>query len=139
MTPLQAGWLLFVFVLLFSIYGIWKDKMLWGLDILLFGATGLAGCVIAFLAFFSVHPGVSPNYLLFFLNPIPLLYLPFMTYLSIKRKKDWYHWINLADLTLFIALFSVLPQKFNPAVLPLALCLLIRSASHLILEYKRKK
>lgn len=138
LTPMQAGWLLFVFTLLISIYGVWRRKMLWGVDIVLFGAAGLAGCVIAFLVFFSVHPAVSPNYLLLCLNPIHLFYLPFMVYFSIKRKKDWYHWVNLAVLTLFISLFWLMPQKFNPAVLPLAASLWIRSASHLILMYKKR-
>lgn len=139
LTPLQAGWFLFLFTLSVSLYGVWKNRMFWGLDLLLFGVAGLAGCVIAFLVFISVHPAVRPNYLLFFLNPLHLLYLPFMIYFTVKRKKDWYHWINFIVLTLFILLFSVIPQSFNPAVLPLALCLLIRSASHLILIHKRKE
>ncbi len=138
LKPMQAAWLVFVVTLLASVYGVWKKKRLWGLDIVLFGSAGIAGSVIAFLVFFSVHPTVSPNYLLLFLNPIPLFYLPFMTYLSIKRKRDWYHWVNLLVLTLFILLFGVIPQKIDPAVLPLAASLWIRSASHLILMYKRK-
>lgn len=138
LKPIQAAWLVFVLTFLVSMYGVWRRKTLWGLDIVLFGAAGIAGCVIAFLVFFSVHPTVSPNYLLLFLNPVHLFYLPFMVYFSIKRKRDWYHWVNLAVLTLFILLFGVIPQKINPAVLPLAASLWIRSASHLILMYKRK-
>jgi len=137
LTPLQAGWILFIFVLLIGIYGIWKKRSFWGIDLLLFGLAGLAGCIIAFLVFFSVHPTVSPNYLLFLFHPIHLIYLPFMIYNSRKGKKDIYHWINFTVLTLFIALWGVLPQRFNPAVLPLALSLLIRSASQLILIYRK--
>lgn len=136
-SPMGMSLALFMLTLAFTVYGVKKNKMFWGLDILLFGAAGLAGCVIAFLVFFSVHPAVSPNYLLFFLNPIHLFFLPFMTYLSIKRRKDPYHLINFAVLTLFIVLWPVIPQRFNLAVLPLAACLLIRSASNIILTYKR--
>lgn len=136
-SPMGMAFALFIATLALTIYGVRKNKILWGLDILLFGAAGLAGCVIAFLVFFSVHPAVSPNYLLFFLNPIHLFFLPFMTYLSIKRRKDPYHLINFAVLTLFIVLWPVIPQRFNLAVLPLAACLLIRSASNIILTYKR--
>lgn len=136
-SPMGMALALFIATLALTIYGVRKNKILWGLDILLFGAAGLAGCVIAFLVFFSVHPAVSPNYLLFFLNPIHLFFLPFMTYLSIKRRKDPYHLINFAVLTLFIVLWPVIPQRFNLAVLPLAACLLIRSASNIILTYKR--
>ncbi len=138
LKPLAAGWLLFFITLLISLYGIWKRKIEWWLDILLFGAAGAAGCVIAFLVFFSVHPTVSPNYMLFLLNPIHLFYLPFQVYLSVKREKDWYHWINLVVLTLFIMLFGCFPQEFNPAVLPLAASLWLRSASHVVLMYKKK-
>lgn len=139
LKPLQSSWLLFIITLLISLYGIWKDKTEWWLDIILFGAAGSAGCVIFFLVFFSVHPTVSPNYLLLFFNPIHLFYLPFQVYFSIKRKKDYYHWINLFVLTLFISLFSCFSQEFNPAVLPLATSLWIRSASHVWLMYKKKK
>ena len=136
-SPMGMSLALFMLTLAFTVYGVKKNKMFWGLDILLFGVAGLAGCVIAFLVFFSVHPAVRPNYLLFFLNPIHLFFLPFMTYLSIKRRKDPYHLINFAVLTLFIVLWPVIPQRFNLAVLPLAACLLIRSANNIILTYKR--
>lgn len=139
LKPLQAAWLLFFFTLSVSLYGIWKRKTEWWLDIVLFGAAGAAGCVLTFLVFFSVHPTVSPNYLLLFLNPIHLFYLPFQVYLSMKRKKDWYHWINMTVLTLFMLLFGCFPQKINPAVLPLAASLWIRSASHVWLMYKKKE
>lgn len=138
LTPLQASCLLFLFVLILSIYGVWKKKMLWWLDILLFGTAGLAGCVIAFLVFFSVHPTVTPNYLLILFHPIHLIYLPFMVYRAVKKKKDAYHLINFIVLTLFIALWGIIPQSFNLAVLPLALCLLTRSVSQLILYRKIK-
>lgn len=138
-TPMMFGLIILAITLLFSIWGVIKNKIFWGMDILLFGVAGLTGCIIAFLVFFSVHPVVSPNYLLFFLNPVHLFYLPFMIYRSIKRKKDWYHWINLIILTLFILLWWAIPQKINLAVLPLALSLLIRSATHLYLIYKWKQ
>lgn len=45
--------------------------------------------------------------------------------------------VDFVVLTLFIGLWTIIPQRIPPAVLPLALCLLIRSASNLILTYKR--
>lgn len=139
MTPMMSALLVLIVTLMVSGYGVRKNKMLWGWDILLFGAAGLAGCVIAFLVFFSVHPAVSPNYLLFVLNPIHLFYLPFMIYRTVKRKIDIYHWLNLVVLTLFMLFWWVIPQKINLAVLPLALSLLLRSATHLYLMHKRKQ
>lgn len=114
-----------------------KGRPLWMWDVLLFGAQGIGGCIIAFLFFFSVHPTVGSNWVLAVFNPIPLLYLPFMVYKAIKRKKDFYHVINVVCLTLFIILMPFIPQKFNITMLPLAGCLLVCSAGHLILYYRK--
>lgn len=114
-----------------------RGKVIWIWDILLFGAQGVAGCVIAFLVFFSIHPTVGSNWLIILFNPIPLLYLPIMVYRAVKGKKDLYHAINVVYLTLFIMIMPFIQQKFNATVLPLALCLLICSACHVLLYYRQ--
>ncbi len=139
LTPMQSALLLLAMTLLVGVVELYIKRCLWGMDILLFGLQGLAGCIIAFLFFFSVHPTVDSNYLLIILNPIPLLYLPVMIYRCIKHKKEPYHWANAIVLTLFIAFWGVMPQKFNLVILPLALCLLLRSITHLIRMYKKKR
>lgn len=138
-TPLQSALLLFMFVAVFSIYGIRKRKSLWLLDLILFAVAGLAGCILAFLALFSEHPAVSSNYLLWIFHPGQLFFLPFFIYKERKGRKSWYHLLNLFALTLFIVLFPLIPQRIDLAVVPLALSLLVRSASNLILTYKKKK
>lgn len=40
---------------------------------LYFGITGLAGCLVAYLAFFSSHEATAPNLLLMWLNPLQLV------------------------------------------------------------------
>ena len=112
-------------------------KIIWIWDLLLFGVQGLAGCVITFLVFFSTHPTVGSNWLILLLNPIPLIYLPIMVCRAIKGKKDLYHTINVVYLTLFIMIMPFVQQKFNVTVLPLALCLLICSANHVLLYYRQ--
>ncbi|MBR5194495.1 MAG: DUF4105 domain-containing protein [Bacteroidaceae bacterium] len=119
--------------------GIKRGKVYWLWDVLLFGAQGIGGCIIAFLFFFSVHPTVGSNWMLMMLNPLPLFYLPFMVYKAIKGKKDNFHWINTVVLTLFIILMPFIQQKFNPTVLPLALNLLTCSVGHLIIYNRQKK
>ena len=138
-TPIRSALLLFIFTTLLTIYGIKKKKGLWGLDLVLFALAGLAGCVITFLALFSDHPAVSQNYLLFIFHPGQLLFLPYIIYTVRKGKICWYHVFNFVVLTLFIVLFPLIPQRINLAVVPLALCLLIRSLSNLILTYKKNK
>ncbi len=136
-TPMQASLLLFIVVTAATIYGIRRQKTLWGVDLLLFFCAGVAGCILAFLALFSQHPAVSPNYLLFVFHPLHLFCLPWMINKVRKRQKSRYMVANFTVLTLFILLWAIIPQRFDLAVLPLALCLLVRSASNLVLTSKK--
>ena len=137
-TPLQYSLLLFILTTAATIYGIRRRTGLWGIDLFLFGIAGIVGCVLAFLALFSQHPAVSSNFLLLVFHPGQLLFLPYIIYCVRKGKKCWYLALNLVVLTLFIVLFPVIPQRFDFAVVPLALVLLIRSASNLIVTSKKK-
>ena len=61
-----------------------------------------------------------------------------MVYKAVKRKKDFYHALNVVYLTLFIIAMPFIPQYFNATVLPLTLSLLVCSAGHLFL-YRSKR
>lgn len=135
-TPMQCALLLFILVSAATIYGIRRHKTLWGLDLVLFFCAGAAGCVLAFLALFSQHPAVSPNYLLFVFHPFHLFCLPWMINRVRKGRKSRYMALNCLVLTLFILLWAIIPQRIDLAVLPLALCLLIRSGSNVIIGLK---
>lgn len=138
LSPLMCGALFLALNVLIG-WLQWKRKRIyWGWDIVLYGMQGVAGCIIAFLFFFSTHPTVGSNWLLWLLNPIPLFYLPFMVYHTVKHRKEYYFRVNMVCLTLFIAIFPLLPQEFNLTVLPLALGLLVNSASHLLVENKKE-
>lgn len=136
-TPAMASVAFLVVSLLVGWWQWKRTRILWGWDILLYALQGLAGCIVAFLFFFSSHPTVGSNWLLALFNPVPLLYLPWMVYFDLKRKNDYYHWVNMVYLTLFIAVFLLLPQKFNLSVLPLALGLLANAVSHVLVMKKR--
>ncbi len=138
MTPSITFWLLFAIIFATTLYGIQKGKGLWGIDLLVFGLAGIAGSILAFLAIFSEHPAVSSNYLLLVFHPGQLLFLPLIIHDVRKKKRCWYLVLNSLVLTLFIALFPLIPQSFDSAVVPLALCLLVRSASNLIVTSKKK-
>lgn len=138
-SPWSCALIWWVLTFVVTALGIKNGKVYWLWDILLFGAQGLAGCIIAFLVFFSIHPTVGSNWLLMILNPLPLLYMPFMIYKAIKGKTDVFHVINTMVLLLFIILMPIVQQKFNVTVLPLALNLLTCSVGHLIIYNRRKK
>ena len=138
-SPWACALIWWVLTFVVTALGIKNGKVYWLWDILLFGAQGLAGCIIAFLFFFSIHPTVGSNWLLIIFNPLPLLYMPFMIYKAIKGKTDVFHVINTMVLLLFIILMPIVQQKFNVTVLPLALNLLTCSVGHLIIYNRRKK
>lgn len=138
LSPLWCATFLLAISVLIGWWQWRRNKICWIWELLLFGAQGIAGCIIAFLFFFSVHPTVGSNCLLILFNPIPLLYLPFMVCFSIKRRKDWYHVVNMVYLTLFIVIFPFCLQEFNLTVLPLALSLLVTSASHVLVLSKKQ-
>lgn len=137
-SPMTCAVLLLIVSGWMACWSIKKQRVLWAWDALLFGAQGLGGCIIAFLFFFSVHPTVGSNWMLMLLNPLPLVYLPVLIYKGVKGQKDYFHWVNVAYLTLFIMIMPVIPQKIHATILPLTLSLLICSAGHVYLYYKKK-
>ncbi|MGN0049047.1 MAG: DUF4105 domain-containing protein [Bacteroides sp.] len=137
LTPDVCAWLLLVVVIGCTWYGFSKRRPLWGIDLILFLAAGTAGCILAFLALFSQHPAVSPNYLLWVFHPLHLFCLPCLLRRVAKGKISRYLVANIVVLTLFIILKGVIPQEIPPTVVPLAGCLLLRSAYQVILAKQK--
>lgn len=139
-TPLQAALSLLLVVAVATVGEVCRRNTrnaLWVMDLVLFLAAGIAGSILAFLTLFSRHPAVSPNYLLFVFHPLHLFCLPYMLKSIRKKSPNYYMWGNAFVLTAFIGLWAVIPQRIPLTVLPLALCLLIRSASNLMITYRR--
>ncbi len=139
LTPFRCATFLFIMTTILTIYGIRSRKSLWGFDLILFFAAGISGCIIAFLTSFSEHPTVSPNYLLLLFHPLHLFLLPWFIRKVKKMQKSHYLVALTVELTLFIICWVLIPQRFPLAVLPLALCLLERSASNWLLSYSHKR
>jgi hypothetical protein len=137
-TPFRCATFMFIVTTVLTIYEIRSRKSMWGFDLILFTAAGIAGCMLAFLATFSEHPTVSPNYLLFLFQPLHLLLLPWFIKKVKKMQRSSYLVVLTIELLLFIVLWAIIPQKFPLAVLPLALCLLVRSASNWLLSQPYK-
>ena len=137
-TPFRCATFMFIVTTVLTIYEIRSRKSMWGFDLILFTAAGIAGCMLAFLATFSEHPTVSPNYLLFLFQPLHLLLLPWFIKKVKKMQRSSYLVVLTRELLLFIVLWAIIPQKFPLAVLPLALCLLVRSASNWLLSQPYK-
>lgn len=138
LTPLQCVTVLLVFVLILAYVEIKKHKLYWGVDVLFHLAQGIAGVLIFILFFFSEHPTVNTNWLLWIFNPIPLLYLPVMIYCRVKSMKEPYHVFNAVWLFLFVLASMVIPQDLPIESIYAASVLMIRSMSHVRHDYLSK-
>lgn len=108
-------------------------------DAALFGVFGLAGCLLTFLIFVSVHEATSPNYLYLWLNPLCLIPSIFIWLKKCKKLVLCYHFTNFALVFALCACWYWLPQSANIAFVPLILSDLIRSASYIYLKYLKNR
>lgn len=138
-SPELWAWFLFGATALLTYFGLRRRKSLWAIDLVLFAAAGLAGCILAFLVFLSQHPCMSPNYLLFVFHPLHLLCLPWVICDERKQRRNLYLAANTLVLTLFMAFWALIPQEFPPTVVPLALCLFIRSIGNQLASKRQRQ
>lgn len=136
LSPMQCSLLFLLLNIVVAYLQVSSKRIFIVYDIVLYLFQGIAGCIISFLFFVSVHPTVGSNWMILLLNPLPLLYLPIMIYNDIKGRKDIFHIINSAYLTLFIILMPFIPQEFNFSVLPLSAGFMVNAISH-VLVYRK--
>ena len=137
LTPMRVFLLLFILVAALTAWGIKQGRSLWGLDLLVFAIAGIAGCIIAFMVLFSEHPAVSPNYLLLLLHPLHLIFLYHIVKRVKKLQRSLYLGANMVVILLFLAFWALIPQKFPIEIVPLALILLVRCISNIVLSYRK--
>lgn len=138
--PLYVGILLLIISLAMSLIqlkGSRKRIITTIFDITLFLVIGLAGVVIFFLMFFSEHPCVDANWNLVWLNPLPLLFIPFFFAKSRTKYVISYHFVNFVALTLFLAGFVFIPQVLETAFIPYILAIWLRSGCN-VLDYRQR-
>ena len=116
--------LLVVSMVIFALEWQRKRTMVWW-DVALLLPTGLAGIIVV-LMFFSEHPTTSTNLQVLLLNPVHLFYLPAI----IQRRRNTRYWIILFTLVLLFFAGGYW-QQYAEGMYFLALCLLLRTCSHL--------
>lgn len=105
-------------------------------DFILFLSAGIAGCVIFFLMFFSVHPCTNPNWNIVWLNPLHLIIAFLMLIKFFSKAVYYYHFINFAVLIVFLLAWFLIPQYLETAFIPYILALIVRFGTNIVL-YKR--
>lgn len=137
-TPIQVMWIILLLVLLFTLIGWYKNRPYWLVDVILFGAQGLGGIVIALMYFFSEHPTLDTNWLVICLNPLPLIFIPFIIYKSRHGKVSAFVICEFAVCTAFLLFSPAIPQRIEPAVLILIATFALRALSTSIFQLTTK-
>lgn len=103
-------------------------------DALFFLVYGIAGCVIFFLVFVSVHEATSPNLNLLWLNPLALIVPALIWVKRAKKIVFCYQITNFALVLAFIVGLLFTLQSTNALFLPLIAASLLRSANYIIIN-----
>ncbi|MBD8348319.1 DUF4105 domain-containing protein [Dysgonomonas sp. HGC4] len=137
--PLAIGCLLLVITLIISFLSYKKNCILLGkiFDTFLFITAGVAGSIIFFLMFFSVHPCTNPNWNIIWLNPFQLIFAFFFLIKFFSKYVYYYHFINFVALILLLLAWFLIPQYLELAFIPYILSLCVRSGTN-VLQYKNR-
>lgn len=136
-TPTVCCWAFFILIL-----GVcwlqWRRKTVYRpVYTLWFLLCGLAGCLLTFLVFVSVHEATSPNILLLWLNP-----LQFVIAIGVWFRRRWraattaMACCNVIVLTVLLIVWPLQGQSANPAFFPLTGATLVLSAAYAIISPK---
>ena len=109
------------------------------IDSVLLIVTGLAGVIIFYLMFFSVHPLVHSNYNLLWCNPLNILVGIFLWN---RKLRSVINYFQLANVLLFfgaLLVFVLSVQALNVAFIPLIVLLLVRSVNWIMKKSKQLK
>ena len=96
-------------------------------DTLLLLATGLTGCVVWFLNFFSLHPAVDSNLNCFWLLPTHVIMSVLIWFKRFNKACRIYFGITFALIIAYVLFDWIIGQYCPPAFLLLLATLLLRS------------
>lgn len=139
-SPELSIWLFFALIAAATVCGLKKRKNLWGIDLTLSLLTGIMGCIIFFLAAFSVHPATNPNWLLLWINPLPLFYGIMLCFRKWRESRTalWCRALWLLPLIAGISGFVLKFQFFHPALLPLLLAVALRCSPSVVKIFRKE-
>ena len=123
-----------------TIITIWDTKRRYyykPFDAALFGITGLAGLIVSYLTFFSVHPLVQANLNILWLNPLNLIVVALFWIRRLRVALFFYLIVNAVILLAALFAFALSAQSINVAAFPIIILLLMRSVSWVALTKKK--
>ena len=135
-SPITICFLLLVIGVAITIWDLKRKRRNKLLNSVLFIATGLAGIIVFYFSFISVHPLVQENYNLLWLCPLNLIVGIIIWFRSLRSLLFYYLLVYSLMLIAALIVFAFSWQSANIAFMPLIILLLTRSL-HWI-TYKRK-
>ena len=136
LTPMAVFTLFFIMVCMITARDVKRRHVSRWLDSLLFGLYGIVGLLVTFLVFCSDHEATSPNWLIFWFNPLCFLPAVCVWIKSARKLLNCYQIVNFAVLILLACAWAWTGQHANPAFVPLFLAELVRGASYIFINLK---
>lgn len=130
--PLVLACLLTMFIILYTGYVIYfRGRYPRILTSVFFTVNGLAGILLTFLIFFSVHEASSPNWNFLWLNPLCFIPAISVWIQRTTRLTMAYFAANFTALLLLLVLWIVGVQSPNPAFITLVISDMVLSAGYI--------
>jgi len=137
--PILFCTFLLIVGIIISIWDVKRKHHFKPLDSALLIFSGLLGLIVFYLMFFSVHPLVTYNYNLLWLNPLNLAAGIMLWFKRFRPILFYYQISNAILLVGALIVFALSPQELNVATFPLIVLLLIRSSCWFAMKKDRKR
>jgi hypothetical protein len=98
-------------------------------DTVLLALTGLAGLIVAYLMFFSLHPLVKQNLNILWLNPLNLIVAVLIWIRPARTVLFFYQMFNILLLVIALLAFALSIQDMNVAFFPIIVVMIMRATS----------
>lgn len=129
LTPMACAIALLALTIIITVRDLRRRRVSRWFDTLLYSLFFIAGMVLTFLIFVSVHEATSPNWLYLWLNPFCIIPVIFEWIKSCRRVVYCYQFCNFAALLLLVAGIPLHGQALDPAFPVLIACDVIRALS----------
>lgn len=136
LAPVFWAWIITLIISCVVAFNILNGKVFLPLYGVWFLILGLAGCLIAFLVFISVHEATSPNILIFWLNPFQFLFTVSMVIRRLKPLAMAMAFYNIIAMGVLLIISPFITQSLNPAFYPLILSTFALACSYAIIHIK---
>jgi hypothetical protein len=135
--PINLAVFLLIVGSLITVWDIKRKRYFKHFDAALLVVTGLAGVIVSYLMFFSLHPLVKSNLNILWLNPLNLIVAIVIWFRPLRVYLFAYQILNMILLAGSLFSFALSAQVFNLAAFPIIVLLLMRATTWFAYTNKR--